>query len=456
MDVQHYITEIKERKNHMKRPTLEATDENILNSIHESRGTNRCVRISEFIQTLDMIEENRFISLDARWGEGKTFYVRQIEKSLEYLTTKKFVTDDSNNKIEKLAPYFVGTAIEGIDLNNSYLPVYYNAWLYDNHTDPLMSLLYVIVKKCGTLINSKLSENFSQRMKDLLGSIQISLKLFSINMEAISSKDIFEEIQLAEDIRKKVKEIFDEVIVENKQKLVIFVDELDRCRPSFALEMLERLKHYFNDDRIIFVVSINKEQLTHTISNYYGEGFDSTGYLNKFFDLEANLPTLQTYDTEIQVDNQDHYVLKSISNALVKYYKLSRRDFLIYREKINSLDSCMIINDYSFGGSIASLFVPIIIILDMKNIEEKRKFINGESNFLKIIKIIPAGKNLYKHFVNDTLELTEDEKIEKGYVRFKKAYDFLFGDAEIDRELAIDRNLKEKILECCGQMSFNS
>ena len=44
---------------------------------------------------------------------------------------------------------FVGTAIEGITLNNSYLPVYYNAWLYDNHTDPLMSLLYVIVKKCG-------------------------------------------------------------------------------------------------------------------------------------------------------------------------------------------------------------------------------------------------------------------------------------------------------------------
>ena len=440
----------------MKRATLEATDENILRSIQESRGTNRCVRIMEFIQTLDSIEENRFISLDARWGEGKTFYVRQIEKSLEYLTMNEFGTDDSNDKTESLASYFAGTAIEGITLNNSYLPVYYNAWLYDNHTDPLMSLLYVIVKKCGILINSKLPKDFSERMKKLLKSVQLGMISGEGLIEALENKDIFEEIQLAEDIREKVKQIFDEVIVEHAQKLVIFIDELDRCRPSFALEMLERLKHYFDDDRIIFVVSINKEQLTHTISNYYGVGFDSTGYLNKFFDLEANLPALQTYDTEIQVDNREHYVFKSISNALVKYYKLSRRDFLIYREKINSLDSCMIINDYSFEGTVASLFVPIIIILDMKNIEEKRRFINGESDFLKIMKMFPAGKNLYKHFVNDSSEISEEEKIEKGYARFKMVYDFLFADAEKDRELEINRNFKEKILECCGQMTLNS
>ena len=440
----------------MKRATLEATDENVLKSIQESRGTNRCVRIMEFIQTLDSIEENRFISLDARWGEGKTFYVRQIEKSLEYLTMNEFGTDDSNDKTESLASYFVGTAIEGITLNNSYLPVYYNAWLYDNHTDPLMSLLYVIVKKCGILINSKLPKDFSERMKKLLKSVQLGMISGEGLIEALENKDIFEGIQLAEDIREKVKQIFDEVIVEHAQKLVIFIDELDRCRPSFALEMLERLKHYFDDDRIIFVVSINKEQLTHTISNYYGVGFDSTGYLNKFFDLEANLPALQTYDTEIQVDNREHYVFKSISNALVKYYKLSRRDFLIYREKINSLDSCMIINDYSFEGTVASLLVPIIIILDMKNIEEKRRFINGESDFLKIMKMIPAGKNLYKHFVNDSSELSEEEKIEKGYARFKMVYDFLFADAEEDRELEINRNFKEKILECCGQMTLNS
>ena len=116
--------------------------------------------------------------------------------------------------------------------------------------------------------------------------------------------------------------------------------------------MLERIKHYFDDDRIIFVVSVNKEQLIHTISNYYGTGFDSTGYLNKFFDLDAHLPELQTYDTE------------------------------------------------------------------------------------------------------------KEERMENGYERFKVAYNFLFGNAEKEEvsevRLEIDRSLKEKILECCGQMSINS
>ena len=77
----------------MKKATLDATDENILQSIADQIG-NRNARILEFIKILDAIEDNRFISLDARWGEGKTFYVRQIEKTLEYQTLKKFGTDD--------------------------------------------------------------------------------------------------------------------------------------------------------------------------------------------------------------------------------------------------------------------------------------------------------------------------------------------------------------------------
>ena len=79
---------------HMKKATLDATDENILQSIADQIG-NRNARVFEFIKTLDSINDNRFISLDARWGEGKTFYVRQIEKTLEYQTLKKFGTDDT-------------------------------------------------------------------------------------------------------------------------------------------------------------------------------------------------------------------------------------------------------------------------------------------------------------------------------------------------------------------------
>lgn len=114
----------------MKRLTLEATDENILNSIKDNTYY-RNPDVKDFIEALGEIEGNMFISLDARWGEGKTFYVRQIEKTLEYVTKK--MTGEEPDVVEKLSPYFQNTVLDSISLKQSYLPIYYNAWLYDNH-----------------------------------------------------------------------------------------------------------------------------------------------------------------------------------------------------------------------------------------------------------------------------------------------------------------------------------
>jgi len=65
--------------------------------------------------------------------------------------------------------------------------------------------------------------------------------------------------------------------------LVIFVDELDRCRPDFALEVLEKVKHVFDVESVFFVFAINKEEMCKTIRTVYGD-IDSEGYLKKFFD----------------------------------------------------------------------------------------------------------------------------------------------------------------------------
>lgn len=410
----------------MKKATLDATDENILQSIKEQNITSRNSEIKDFVEALDMIDGNMFISLEARWGEGKTFYVRQIEKTLAYQTMKKFGTDDTKDELDKMKPYFAGTPIEDMDLENSYFPVYYNAWLYDNHTDPLLSLLYVVIKKCGKISNAKFTKEKSDRVKQLLQSIQVNFPFFSINGEqvvnAVSNKNIFEEIQLAEDIRNEVKLILNEVIVERAEKLVIFIDELDRCRPSYALEMLERIKHYFNDKRIIFIVSVNKEQLTHTISNYYGAGFDSTRYLNKFFDLEMYLPNTEGIEKEINIYKNNQYWLINIANELRRYYKLSLRDSLIYNEKIMYLSEDNLIQDQyhngTYSGIYLSLFVPIAIILDMVDVEERVKFIKGESKILDKIRKLPVIRQFFDRFRTN------------GFSQIKAIYEFSFGEGE--------------------------
>ena len=144
---------------------------------------------------------------------------------------------------------------------------------------------------------------------------------------------------LVEEIRDKVKEIFDKMITENVERLIIIVDELDRCRPSYAVEILERIKHYFDDERIIFIAAVNKEQLVHILKNYYGSSFDGTGYLNKFFDYNVHMPTLKTlYGNKNyrSLTNQQYY-LSYISGELADYFKLTLRDHLIYEERINQL-----------------------------------------------------------------------------------------------------------------------
>ena len=75
-----------------------------------------------------------------------------------------------------------------------------------------------------------------------------------------------------------------------KHPLMVVIDELDRCRPSYAVSLIEVAKHIFGADHIIFVLAVNRTQLQHSIRALYGNEFDATGYLRRFFDIDFRLP----------------------------------------------------------------------------------------------------------------------------------------------------------------------
>ncbi|MPM78413.1 hypothetical protein SDC9_125424 [bioreactor metagenome] len=72
--------------------------------------------------------------------------------------------------------------------------------------------------------------------------------------------------------------------------MFVFIDELDRCRPSFAIAMLEGIKHLFDIPGVCFVVSTNLSQLSEAVKAVYGPSFDGYSYLKRFFDAEYELP----------------------------------------------------------------------------------------------------------------------------------------------------------------------
>lgn len=89
---------------------------------------------------------------------------------------------------------------------------------------------------------------------------------------------------------KKELSDFIEEAVPNKP-LVFIVDELDRCRPDYAVEILERIKHFFSIKGIVFVLSIYKAQLCNAIRGHYGSDLiDAEEYLRRFIDVEYLLP----------------------------------------------------------------------------------------------------------------------------------------------------------------------
>ena len=72
--------------------------------------------------------------------------------------------------------------------------------------------------------------------------------------------------------------------------LIVMIDELDRCRPSYAVELLKVAKHLFDVDKAVFVLAVNRDELTHSINALYGNDFDATGYLRRFVDIDFQLP----------------------------------------------------------------------------------------------------------------------------------------------------------------------
>jgi len=122
---------------------------------------------------------------------------------------------------------------------------------------------------------------------------------------------------------------------EKGDRLIIFIDELDRCNPSFAVKLLERIKHYFSNDKITFIFSVNLIELQNTIRQHYGINFNASKYLNRFFDLPVSLssPDIQKYYNSIGFD-ASYFIYDNIAKAVISKYNFSLREMAKYLHHI--------------------------------------------------------------------------------------------------------------------------
>lgn len=299
---------------------LEPTDENIKET-YAKNLLGRREDVDKFAAFLKGENCPVSVAVDGEWGSGKTFFVKQVAYKLD---------EDTADDPEKC------------------LTVYYDAWENDNDCDPILSIVDCIARAAGVEEGSKLATVLSDAYhfvkaldsNPVVRGVTVAIdRVQTRYTEAIHNYD--KDAPTNEQVREKLQELYDEIIHEHGTRLVIFIDELDRCRPDFAVRVLERIKHFISvdeDNRVRMVFSINKKQLEHTIKKHYGEGYDSRNYLNRFFDLVIAIPEagILPYVTQYTVDLPFGLETRVVS-AAIHYFGIQIREINAFVAELISI-----------------------------------------------------------------------------------------------------------------------
>ena len=417
----------------MKLETLQPTQENIKDSlIGNWLGRNK--DISGLIKLLNSHENAMSLALNGDWGSGKTFFVLQTKMVLDALNP---LTEFNDTTIEDT---FSSTGKN----EKNFVTVYYDAWSNDYDEDPIISLCLALMDTIGETPSSE------HDIVEILGSILelISGRSFNSVFEKLKGKSLISQQEREQTLHQKFKELLNLAISEKGDRMVFFIDELDRCNPQFAIRLLERIKHYLLlDDRVTFIYAINKAQLQHTVKKCYGEEFDANRYLDRFFDFILPMPVSDLEKFYEYIGFHDKNVTYEIASEMIKRCNMQYRDIVHYLNAIAYIDKAD--DKYSqrpFSENVilcffARYFLPIAISLEMTDSVLYKRFITGQAPelFVEITSKYYSGTQdllgyneaYEKNPQNTSVKIvSKKDKIQSMYDTLFKIWD-IYRDAEI-------------------------
>jgi KAP family P-loop domain len=239
------------------------------------------------------------IALDDEWGTGKTVFARRLEKK---------------------------AASVGVNA------IYYDAFKRDYNSDVFVSLVSEIIAQ------SPQPENTTDLKDKAIGVAKVLRNTLLKGVVRVATAGIInsaglDEAQagIANEVSDAIEGDFDKLIderlsnaakdemsfeafrnalsalVEKNENgestpLVFIIDELDRCRPDHALELLETIKHFFAVDHVHFLLVTNLNQMRAAVNKRYGLGDTASLYLEKFINFPVSFPVLGKHRHEMAVE----------------------------------------------------------------------------------------------------------------------------------------------------------
>lgn len=261
-------------------------------------------RLDQFIKIeCQYVEGSLVVGLSSKFGSGKSSFLQMWMFSL------KNVEEDKKKQ----------------------LVIYLNAWESDYYGDPLFAIISALVNCMKKENEGKSAEKLINAAKDIgwfftaIGG-QVAKKVTGI--DAVSAGDLAEtkrkerndNLQILPDTfsiyegRKNamasLKKSIQKIVEGEKPKVLFLVDELDRCRPDYAISYLETIKHIFDVKGAVFLLAADRQHLENSAKTAFGANLDFEEYYRKFVHREVSLPDVSDANYKKLAEKYVNYYLE--------------------------------------------------------------------------------------------------------------------------------------------------
>ncbi|MBE5933656.1 MAG: hypothetical protein E7263_09595 [Lachnospiraceae bacterium] len=368
-----------------------------------------------------MLSENKqgcCFGIDGKWGTGKTFLLDMLEEELKSVCLE-------NNEDRK---YFV---------------FHYDCWKYDYYEEPVIAIVSSMMENVDDELSVFSPENKSKAklafdtakktVSKMAGEViknKVGIDWVEIASETLKEHDKENESKFDSlyGFKRALEEIRNGIEKITKEKtMIVVVDELDRCLPQYSIKVLERLHHIFsNIENVIVIISMDKEQLEHSIKEIYGNiGVDK--YLRKFvsFMVELDCGKNNSFSTKYNSyfrmfeisENQNIVIEEFLSDILMDIDMRTQEMIFRKAEMIHNIIRSDEINDCGFL-TFEVLYITVSLLSKSKNLDWVGKI--WTQNYADQEKML--GKTYYNMLLNygrivetNSVKYYYNGKTSKGY-----------------------------------------
>ncbi len=337
------------------------------------------------------IEGTCTIAIDGAWGSGKTTFLNLWAALLK-------------------------------DKNDAFSVIQVNAWKTDYFNDPFLAIVGEMTKQLMDM--EEFEKTDLSNLKKSFAVVASITSRYVLHQIGLTSEDVAdlagliksnaskrmdqykEQSESMESFRTELKKVARKVREQTQKPLIVLIDELDRCKPSYAVEFLEIIKHLMSVDNIVYTFATNRSELAHAISGCYGSDYDSKGYLRRFFDIDFTLPlsSRQTFINSIYDEQLGSIITdpnaKDESICLLRAFldneKISLRQIqqALYRLRL-VLHIALPDNNEPPNRIVKVVEYCTALFLRLYDPEMLRKFLNGELSDKEVVESLlpPKIKN---------------------------------------------------------------